>query len=82
MCSSYRGTLRRTDAAALSNIRRFAADISGNTPDDFTAITGTREVPEPAAPATGDETDLLASVDLDTLNRALTGEKLKNRLDH
>lgn len=69
-----------TDAAALSNIRRFAADLSGKTPDDFTAITGTREVPEPAAPATGDEADLLASVDLDALNRALTGEKLKQCL--
>ncbi len=65
-----------SDAAALDNIRRFAADLCGKTPDDFVAITGTREVPQPAAPASTEEADLLASIDLEALNRALTGDAL------
>ena len=65
-----------SDAAALDNIRRFAADLCGKTPDDFVAVTGTREVPSPAAPAEAAEADLLASLDLEALNEALTAEKL------
>ena len=61
---------------ALENVRRFAADLTGKQPGDFEAITGTREIPEPAAPASSAEADVLASVDLDAVNKALNGEDL------
>ncbi len=69
-----------TDRAALQNILRFAADLAGKKPTDFDAIVGTREVSEPAGPATGAEAELLASLDLDAINQALTGEKLRQAL--
>jgi len=65
---------------ALDNVRRFAADLTGKKPDNFEAITGTREVPEPAAAATAAEADVLASMDLDAVNKALKGEDLRTCL--
>jgi ATP-dependent helicase YprA (DUF1998 family) len=64
-------------AEARQTVRRFVADLSGKRPDDFEAITGTREVPEPAAPGTREEADLLASLDLDAINEALDGPSLR-----
>ncbi|MCB9759436.1 MAG: DEAD/DEAH box helicase [Alphaproteobacteria bacterium] len=69
-----------TDEDALSNIKRFAADLCGKQPDDFAAITGTREVPEPAAPATPDEAEVLASVDLEALHAPETLEDFRKCL--
>src|SRR5256885_1941484 len=40
-----------SDVAALENVKRFAADLTGKDPAEFDAIVGQREVPEPAAPA-------------------------------
>ena len=65
---------------ALDNVRRFAADLTGKQPENFEAITGTREIPEPAAPATQAEADVLASMDLDAVNKALKGEDLRQCL--
>lgn len=69
-----------TDTEALDAIRRFGADVTGKSPRDFDAIVGTREVAEPAKPATEAEADLLASVDLEAVNEALTGEALRQAL--
>lgn len=65
---------------ALSNIRRFAADLVGKRPDDFEAISGTRETPMPRAPADADEADVLAAVDLEALHLAETPETLERCL--
>lgn len=69
-----------SDTDALSNIRRFTADLTGKTPDDFVSVTGTRKIPEPAAPAQVQEADLLASLDLEVLSRSLTGKQLQECL--
>lgn len=69
-----------SDDQALDNIRRFAADLCGKTPGEFAPITGTREVPSPAAPAQPDEAELLASIDLEALNEALEPEALRDCL--
>jgi ATP-dependent helicase YprA (DUF1998 family) len=66
--------------SALENVRRFAADLTGKQPEDFEAITGTREVPEPAGPASAKETEVLASLDLDAVNKALKGTDLRSCL--
>lgn len=62
---------------ARETVRRFVADLSGKRPEEFVTITGTREVPEPAAPATAAEADLLAGLDLDAINEALDGPRLR-----
>jgi len=69
-----------SDAKAVDTVKRFAADIIGKQPDDFEAITGTREVPSPAAPAPREVTDLLAKLDLDAINEALDGPTLRAEL--
>jgi hypothetical protein len=69
-----------TDAEALRNISRFAADLTGKKPGDFVAITGTREVSEPAGRASDAEGDLLAALDLESVSEALTGESLQQAL--
>lgn len=69
-----------TQADALEKIRSFAADLTGKKPDNFEAIVGTREVAEPAGPATSAEADLFASLNLDTINQALTGDALRESL--
>ncbi|MBK7074595.1 MAG: DEAD/DEAH box helicase [Myxococcales bacterium] len=66
--------------AALENVRRFVADLTGKQPGDFEAITGTRELPVPAAPAGEAEANVLASLDLEAVNRALTGPELRQAL--
>lgn len=68
------------DAEAQRNVRRFAADISGKKPDDFEAITGTREMPSPAAPADHAIAGQLAALDLDGVNSASNNETLRARL--
>jgi ATP-dependent helicase YprA (DUF1998 family) len=69
-----------SDAKAVDTVKRFAADIIGKQPDDFEAITGTREVPRPAAPAPREVADLLAGLDLDAINEALDGPTLRAEL--
>ena len=69
-----------SDAQALDNILRFAGDLSGKKPENFEAIVGTREVAEPSAIASDSEAELFASVDLDALNQALTGDGLQSAL--
>jgi ATP-dependent helicase YprA (DUF1998 family) len=59
------------------NITRFAADLTGKKPGDFTAITGQRHVPEPCAAASTELGDALAAVDLETLHVMATPEALK-----
>lgn len=67
-------------AAAVDAVRRFAADISGKRPENFEAITGTREVPTPASPAPIEVADTLASLDLDGINEALDATTLREKL--
>ncbi len=67
-------------ASALENVRRFAADLTGKAPGDFVAITGTREMPEPAAPAGAAEAEVFARLDLEAINKALTGAELRQCL--
>ena len=69
-----------SSADAKENVRRFAADITGKRPDDFDAITGTREVPSPVAPAPPEVGDTLASLDLDAINEALEPAALQAAL--
>lgn len=69
-----------SDAKAVDTVKRFAADIIGKEPSDFEAITGTREVPSPAAPAPAEVADLLAKLDLDGINEALDGPSLRVHL--
>ena len=65
---------------ALVNVCRFAADLTGKLPGDFIPITGAREVPEPAAPASLAESSVLATLDLDKINESLRGEDLNTCL--
>jgi len=67
-------------AAAVDAVKRFAADITGKRPENFEAITGTREVPTPASPAPKDIADMLASLDLDGINEALDAPTLREKL--
>ncbi len=67
-------------AAAVDAVKRFAADITGKRPEDFEAITGTREVPTPASPAPKEIGDTLASLDLDGINEALDAATLREKL--
>lgn len=67
-------------AKAVDTVKRFAADIIGKEPKDFEAITGTREVPTPAAPGQQKVADLLAKLDLDAINEALDGPTLRDKL--
>ena len=69
-----------SDAKAVDTVKRFAADIIGKKPADFEAITGTRELPTPAAPARREVADLLAKLDLDAINEALDGPTLRDKL--
>jgi ATP-dependent helicase YprA (DUF1998 family) len=69
-----------SSADALDAVKRFTADLTGKLPDDFDAITGTREMPTPAAPATPEEGDRLAALDLDAINEALDGPSLRRHL--
>ena len=67
-------------ASAVDAVKRFAADMTGKRPESFEAITGTREVPTPASPASKDVADMLASLDLDGINKALDGPALREKL--
>lgn len=69
-----------SDAESLRNISRFAADLTGKRPEDFEAITGTREVAEPAGPASEAESSMLAGIDLEAIGEALDGENLRRAL--
>jgi ATP-dependent helicase YprA (DUF1998 family) len=70
-----------SDKAALTNVKRFAADLTGKDPGSFEAIVGAREVPEPAAPASKAEGDMLAALDVEAVGRALTGQELRSSLN-
>ena len=69
-----------SDTLSLDNILRFAADLTGKEPGNFEAVVGARDVAEPVGEAAGPEADMLASIDLDALNQALTGESLRTAL--
>lgn len=69
-----------SDASALNNIRRFAADLTGKTPDDFVAITGKREVPQNAEPGSEILANILADIDLDNLHVSAGAEMLAKAL--
>lgn len=69
-----------SDAEAVETVKSFAADITGKTPSDFEAITGEREVPTPAEPATREVADLLAGLDLNAINEALDGPSLREQV--
>lgn len=69
-----------TSNEARETVRRFAADLTGKDPSAFETITGTREVPEPSAPGTREEGDLLVRLDLDAINAALDGKTLRDEL--
>jgi len=69
-----------TEPEALKNVVCFAADLTGKEPSDFDAVTGTREVPQPASVASAEETEMLAATDIDAVNHALTGEALRKAL--
>lgn len=69
-----------SDVDALENVKRFAADLSGKTPEEFVPITGTREQPSPAEPANHSIGDLFAAIDFEGLNRALKPEDLNRVL--
>lgn len=62
---------------AQLNVRRFIADLTGKSPETFEAITGSRDVPEPAAVATTSEATRLAELDLDAINEALDPADLR-----
>jgi ATP-dependent helicase YprA (DUF1998 family)/Zn finger protein HypA/HybF involved in hydrogenase expression len=67
-------------AEAVEGVKRFAADITGKRPENFRAITGTRDVPKNASPAPKEIGDLLASLDLDGISEALDGPTLYAKL--
>ncbi len=69
-----------SSASALDNVKRFAADLTGKAPDGFETVVGTREMPEPAEPASADEAELFASLDIEALGEALGGTRLRETL--
>jgi ATP-dependent helicase YprA (DUF1998 family)/Zn finger protein HypA/HybF involved in hydrogenase expression len=69
-----------SDTKAVDTVKRFAADLVGKQPFAFVAITGTREVPTPAGPAPQEVADTLAKLDLDAINEAFDGPKLRETL--
>ena len=66
-----------TKREAIEQVRRFAADLTGKTPEDFRTVTGSREVPEPAEPDKSGFAAALAAVDLDALHTATTADGLR-----
>ena len=69
-----------SDATAIENVKRFAADLTGKTPTAFETITGVRAVPTNAGPASQAEAEMLASLDLEGLGKALLGTELRDAL--
>lgn len=65
---------------AKENVRRFAADLTGTAPERFDPVTGTREIPADARPATREEGDLFASLNLDGINNTPDVEALRGHL--
>ena len=62
---------------AQLKVKHFVADLTGKSPDDFEAITGNRTIPEPARPATAQETKALAELNLDAINEADDADELR-----
>lgn len=69
-----------SDTEARETVKRFAADISGKKPEDFEAVTGTREMPSPTSPASPEIADILAALDLEAINTAIDGPSLRSHL--
>jgi len=69
-----------TDDAALLNVKRFAADLTGKHPDNFEAITGERAIPEQVAAGDEQLADVLASIHLDQLHAMVGQETLATAL--
>ena len=65
---------------ALVSIRRFAADLTGKTPEDFVAVTGRRQIPDEVGEAPADLAEILADVDLDHLHAAAEPQRLQEAL--
>jgi len=68
-------------AEAMDNIRNFAADLTGKSPDDFAAIEGSREVPDAGTLPDPSLAPVLAGIDLDDLHAAAKPAQLKAALD-
>jgi len=56
--------------AAMTNIRNFAADLTGKRPDDFVAIEGLRDIPNFNYSADANIASVLAKINLDDLHAA------------
>lgn len=67
--------------SAMTNIRNFAADLTGKLPDDFAAIEGTREIPETGEKPEIKFADILAKIDLDDLHAAAKPGQLRKALN-
>jgi ATP-dependent helicase YprA (DUF1998 family) len=69
-----------TGTESLENIRRFAADLTSKSPDDFVAITGERDVPEMAKPGSAELADILANIDLEEIHKPGAAKALATQL--
>lgn len=69
-----------SDAKSLRNILNFAADLTGKSPRDFEAVTGTREEFAPVGQASAPEAEMLAGLDIEAINQLGSGEELRQAL--
>jgi hypothetical protein len=67
--------------AAMTNIRNFAADLTGKKPNDFVAIEGAREIPHFHYESDGNIATVLAKIDMDDLHAAAKPGQLRAALD-
>ncbi len=65
----------------MTNIRNFAADLTGKKPDDFVAIEGKREIPSFDYVPDGNIASVLAEINLDDLHAAAKPGQLRAALD-
>ena len=68
-------------AVAMNNIRNFAADLTGKSPEDYSAIEGFREVPDAGTPPDPLMAEVLAAIDLDDIHAAAKPGQLKAAID-
>ena len=69
-----------TEPEALENVRRFAADLTGKSPEAFVAITGKRSIPEEVLSGDRQLTEILAGVDLEHLHATADSATLRSAL--
>jgi ATP-dependent helicase YprA (DUF1998 family) len=68
ICTS--ASLGGEESTAVQQAFRFAADLTGKSPDDFIGVTGEQAIPEDCAPGPTDLAEALSQVDLDRLHNA------------